>query len=154
MKESSVARRLFLGRSVGAFVCSAAASSKVAGAAANDRIRLAVIGVGGRGTHLLRLSLAFPEIEVTALCDIEPSHLNRGLELVQRAGHRRPAGYGERGPKDYRRMLERKEIDAVIIATPMQDHAVMAIDSLRAGKAVLSEVAAAMTLEECWGLVR
>jgi len=120
----------------------------------NERIRLAVIGVGGRGTHLLRLSLGFPAIEVTAICDIDASHLARALNLVERAGRRRPAGYGERGPKDYRRMLERKDIDAVIIATPMQDHATMAIDTLHAGKAVLSEVAAAMTMDECWGLVR
>jgi predicted dehydrogenase len=51
-------------------------------------------------------------------------------------------------------MLERKDLDAVIVATPMNDHAAMSIDALRAGKAVLSEVAAAVTLDECRALVR
>jgi predicted dehydrogenase len=51
-------------------------------------------------------------------------------------------------------MLERKDLDAVIVATPMQDHAIMSIDTLRSGKAALSEVAAALTMDECWGLVR
>ncbi len=118
-----------------------------------DAVRLGVIGVGGRGTHLLRLALA-AGVEVPALCDIDEAHLNRGLEIVEKARQRRrPIGYSK-GPTDYRRMLGRDDLDAVIVATPMQDHAVMSIDALRAGKHVLSEVAAAITLDECWGLVR
>jgi predicted dehydrogenase len=50
-------------------------------------------------------------------------------------------------------MLQRDDLDAVMIATPMQVHAVMSVDALRAGKHVLSEVAAAMTVDECWDLV-
>lgn len=95
-----------------------------------------------------------PDVRVTALCDIKETHLERGRDLVVAAGQPKPPGYGEKGPLDYRRMLERKDLDAVIVATPMQDHAVMSIDAMRAGKAVLSEVAAAVTMDECWGLVR
>jgi len=51
-------------------------------------------------------------------------------------------------------MLQRDDLDAVIVATPMQVHGPMAIDALRAGKHILSEVAGAMTLDECWGMVR
>ena len=144
-------RRDFLA-GVGAGATTALSARSVSGA--NDQIRCGVIGVGGRGTHLLGLVLKTAGVRVTAVCDIQPAHLQRGIERVVRAGQPRPAGFGERGPKDYRRMLEGRNLDAVVIATPMQDHAVMAIDALRAGKAVLSEVAACMTMDECWGLVR
>ena len=116
-------------------------------------IRLGVIGVGGRGTYLLSLALQ-AGVEVPALCDIKEPHLNRAIDIAAKArGGRKPAGYS-RGPKDYQRMLQRDDLDAVIVATPMQVHGPMAIDALRAGKHILSEVAGAMTLDECWGMVR
>lgn len=127
---------------------------RAAGAApaSSAPLRVGVIGVGSRGTYLLSVALGLG-VEVPALCDINEAHLNRAAELVAKARSRKPEGYS-RGPTDYRRMLQRDDLDAVIVATPMQVHAAMAIDSLRAGKHVLSEVAAAMTLDECWGLVR
>jgi predicted dehydrogenase len=115
-------------------------------------VRLGFLGVGGRGTYLLRLILNVPGVEVPAICDINEAHLNRAQTVVQEARGSRPAGYSQ-GPTDYRRMLERDDLDAVVIATPMQVHAVMSVDALRAGKAALSEVSAACTLEECWELV-
>jgi predicted dehydrogenase len=144
-------RRRFLGSAGGA-----AAALLAAGALAevNSQIRCGVIGIGRRGTGLLRLLLQMPDVRVTALCDVQAAHLERGRDLVAEAGQAKPPGFGGKGPQDYRRMLESKDLDAVIIATPMQDHAVMSIDSLRAGKAALSEVAAAMNMDECWGLVR
>ncbi|MBM3498214.1 MAG: Gfo/Idh/MocA family oxidoreductase [Armatimonadetes bacterium] len=116
-------------------------------------LRLAVIGTGGRGTGLLRLALTFPEVQVPALCDIHEGRLNNAITLVREARGAAPEGYS-RGPLDYRRLLERDDVDAVLVATPMQLHGRMSIDALRAGKHTLSEVAAAMTLDECWGLVR
>jgi predicted dehydrogenase len=114
--------------------------------------RLGYIGVGGRGTYLLRLSLGIQEVEVSAICDINEANLNRAIQIVQEARGAKPSGYSA-GPTDYRRLLSREDVDAVVIATPMQLHAQMAVDSLRAGKATLSEVAAACTLDECWALV-
>jgi predicted dehydrogenase len=114
--------------------------------------RVAVIGVGVRATHLLELALA-ADVEVAALCDVDKANLDHAVELVAKArGGRKPAGYSQ-GPFDYRRLLQRDDIEAVIIGTPMQVHAAMAIDAMRAGKHVLSEVAAAMIIDECWGLV-
>jgi predicted dehydrogenase len=135
----------------------AAVATQVAGVsqAANSSkpLRVGVIGVGGRGTYLLRLALD-AGVEVPALCDIDPQHLQRAVEVVAKARDgRKPAGYAN-GPYDYRRMLQRDDLDAIIIGTPMQVHAPMSIDALRAGRHVLSEVAAAMTIDECWGLVR
>jgi len=143
-------RREFLAASAAATV---AASAVAEGAAAAPPVRLAVIGTGGRGTHLLRLLLSLG-VEVPALCDVHEGRLQQAVELVakEREG-RKPTGYW-RGPYDYRRMLARDDFDAVLVATPMQLHAEMSIDALGAGKHVLSEVAAAVTLDECWGLVR
>ncbi len=116
-------------------------------------LRVGVIGTGSRGTYLLSLALA-AGAEIPALCDVKEASLNRAIDLAAKARDgRKPAGYSQ-GPTDYRRMLQRDDLEAVILGTPMQWHAPMAIDALRAGKAVLSEVAAAMTVEECWGIVR
>jgi predicted dehydrogenase len=116
-------------------------------------IRLGVIGVGNRGTYLLNLALALEGVGVTAVCDLDPKRIDQAATLVEKAGGKRPAGFTA-GPTDYRRLLAREDVDAVIIATPMQLHAAMSVDALRAGKHVLSEVAAAVTLDECWTLVR
>ena len=116
-------------------------------------VRLGVIGIGGRGTSLLGIALK-AGVDVPALCDINPAAIARGSALVEKERDgKKPEGYPN-GPKDYLRLLERDDLDAVLIATPMQLHAEMAIAALRAGKHVLSEVAAAVTLDECWGLVR
>ena len=132
---------------------SAGLAASVSAAEKSAPVRLGVIGVGSRGTHHVRLALA-AGVEVPAICDINQANLNRALDIVEKARQgRRPEGYSK-GPTDYRRMLQRDDLDAVLVITPMQDHAVMSIDSMRAGKHVLSEVAAAMTVDECWGLVR
>jgi predicted dehydrogenase len=149
--KSGFNRRRFLGAAGG--VAAALLTTRLR-ASANNRMNCAVLGVGGRGTGLLSLALTIPDVRVAAVCDIKPDRLANGLDMVTKAGQPPAAGFGDRGPLDYRRMLESKDIDAVIIATPMQDHAPMAIDCLKAGKAVLSEVAAAMTVDECWALVR
>ncbi|HOB72953.1 MAG TPA: Gfo/Idh/MocA family oxidoreductase [Phycisphaerae bacterium] len=131
-----------------------AAVARPARADASGRIRCALLGAGGRGTSFLPVLAGFQDVDITAICDVKEAHLTRAQGIVEKAGRPRPVGFGEKGPDDYKRMLESKDLDAVIIATPMQDHARMSIDALNAGKAVLSEVAAAMTMDECWGLVR
>lgn len=156
---SSLTRRDFLRAGAAAgMAASAARATPLEGPAPRSgegarTVRLGVIGVGGRGTHLLSLALQFDGVEVVALSDIHEGRLKAAGAKVERMRGRAPAGYSG-GPTDYRRLLQRDDVDAVIIATPMPLHAPMSIDALRAGKAALSEVAAAMTLDECWGLVR
>ena len=150
--ERRIRRRDFLqlGAAAGLAAGSAAAAR---GGQLPKPIRLGVIGVGRRGTRHVGYALD-AGIEIPAICDIKEEHLNQAISMVAEArGGAKPEGYS-RGPKDYRRMLQREDLDAVLVATPMQDHAVMSIDAMRAGKHVLCEVSAAMTLEECWGLVR
>ncbi|NCO89948.1 MAG: Gfo/Idh/MocA family oxidoreductase, partial [Armatimonadetes bacterium] len=150
--SETVTRReaLKLGAAAGVL---AGAARRAAAATGPKPIRFGFIGVGGRGTGLLQQALAHEGVEVTAICDIDEAHLNRGIDLVRKARGNEPAGHSA-GPTDYRRLLTRDDVDAVLIATPMQLHGRMAADSLRAGKHVLSEVAAAVTVDECLDLVR
>jgi predicted dehydrogenase len=116
-------------------------------------VSVGFIGVGDRGTALLKVLLVHPNVRVPAICDIDEKHLDRALDLVEKAYGKRPEGYSK-GEDDYRRLLGRDDLDAVLIATPQELHARMAIDSFDAGKFVGSEVPACCTLEECRNLVQ
>ncbi len=148
-------RRRFFRHGVAAGAAAGLASAawaRAAPAKRNDPLRIGLIGAGSRGTYLLRLAVA-QGVEVPAVCDVNEAHCQRAVALVaeQREG-RRPESYTG-GDYDYRRMLERDDLDAVIVGTPMQWHAVMSADAMRAGKDVFCEVAAAVTLDECWDIV-
>ena len=145
-------RREFL--AAGAGVTASALFASPARADAGSRIRCGIIGVGSRGTHLMQLALNVKDVDFVAVCDIARGRVRNAQAMAAEARGKAPDGYGEKGPDDYRRMLERKDLDAVIVATPIDEHARMSIDALRAGKAVLSEVAAATTMDDCFGLVR
>ncbi len=116
------------------------------------KVRLGVIGVGGRGTHLLELTLRREDTEVNAICDINPEALANAQSMVREAAGTSPAGYAD-GEEDFRNMVTRDDLDAVIIATPWRWHTPMAVASMRAGKAAGVEVPAAGTVQECWDLV-
>jgi predicted dehydrogenase len=116
-------------------------------------IRIGFIGVGDRGTVLLREILTHDDVQVPAVCDINEKNLARALDIVEKAGGKRPEGYSK-GPIDYRRLIARDDLDAVLIATPQESHAAMACDAMRAGKFVGSEVPACCTIEECHQLVK
>ena len=148
----TIRRREFLQAGAAVGLAAGLAHDAIGGEAEPKPVRLGVIGIGGRGTYLLGVALK-AGAEVPALCDIDPAALARGTAIVEKERGKKPEGYGN-GPKDYQRMLRRDDLDAVLVTTPMQLHAAMSIDALRAGKHALSEVAAAMTVDECWGLVR
>src|SRR5688572_276843 len=116
-------------------------------------VRMGFIGVGARGTVLLKHVLAHQGVSVPAVCDIDEQALTRACEIVEKSSGKRPEGYS-RGPEDYRRLLERGDINSVLIATPQDLHAAMTLDSMKAGKFVGAEVPACCTLDECHQLVR
>ena len=103
-------------------------------AAANDRVRVAVVGLRGQGSSHLGQYLKMQDVEVAALCDIDESILNERLGRVEKAGKPKPAAF-----TDIRRLLEDKSIDAVSIATPNHNHALQTIWTLQAGKNVYCE---------------
>ncbi len=129
----------------------AAAAAGAAGRPARA-VRMGVIGVGGRGTGLLSVLLTMEGVEIPALCDIDQAKVERAQARVEKSGRAKPEGY-TRGEEDFRRLLGRSDLDAVLIATPWNWHTPMAVAAMRAGKYAAVEVPAALTFEECWQLV-
>jgi predicted dehydrogenase len=143
-------RRRFLG-------CSAAASlalthGNLAEAAAVDAeavpVRLGVIGVGNRGTALLRGLLELPGTPIVAVCDVERKHRQRGQGIVEKARGHKPEAFD-----DPRRVLDRTNIDAVVIALPCDLHESIDADAIAAGKHLYAEKPLALTLSGCDRLI-
>lgn len=105
---------------------------------ARERCRLGFIGPGSRGRFLLSFLVGNPKCEVVALADIYQPSLDEALKMVPTA----------KTYKDYRRLLEDKSIDGVVIATPLDTHYQIAMDAFDAGKHVYCEKAIAYTMEE------
>ncbi|MFB3787426.1 MAG: Gfo/Idh/MocA family protein [bacterium] len=115
-------------------------------------VRIGVIGVGGRGYSLLSLLAGIENVRIPALCDIRPERVEIGQKLVTEAGQPQPEGY-VKDDYAYEKLCAREDLDGVIIATPWDWHARMAVAAMKAGKYAGVEVPAAQTLEECWDLV-
>lgn len=115
-------------------------------------VRTAFIGVGARGSSHLAQMLDLEGIEVTAVCDNHPPSLERAVRSVVAKGRKEPAAYGK-GDEDYKRMLERDDIDIVMVVTPWELHTRMCVRAMETGKHAFTEVPAAVTLDECWQLV-
>jgi len=120
---------------------------------ATARVRLGLIGVGLRGQSHLELALRRDDVEVVAICDIQQRMIDMSLGLVAQEGKPKPKVILD-GPQGYKKLLDDKSIDAVIIATPWEWHKVMCIDAMNAGKYVGCEVITGMTVDECWEIVR
>lgn len=117
-----------------------------------EKIKFGFIGVGARGTGQLKVMLQRKDIIVTAVCDIDEKRLTEAADIVAQAGMSKPKMYGKDNYA-YRELLADKDVDAVIISTPWEWHTIMAIDAMKAKKAVGVEVAGAFNLQECWELV-
>ncbi|MFT6126328.1 Gfo/Idh/MocA family oxidoreductase [Candidatus Marifrigoribacter sp. Uisw_064] len=117
-----------------------------------EKLNVGFIGVGLRGTNHLNNSLLRDDINVIAICDIDPRRNTIALDMIAKAGQKKPQVFGKYD-YDYRNLLALKEIDAIIISTPWLWHTRMAKDSMLAGKYTGLEVSAANTMEECWDLV-
>lgn len=148
----SVDRRDFIKTGAGAAL-SAAVWPKALWSQDDRKARLGFIGTGLRGTSLLKLALRRPDTEVNAVCDINPEAAAMAQELVTASRQNVPTSYTH-GEEDYLNLVERDDLDAVIVATPWIWHTPMAVATMKAGKAVGVEVPAAVTVEQCWDLVR
>ncbi|MCH8273422.1 MAG: Gfo/Idh/MocA family oxidoreductase [Armatimonadetes bacterium] len=117
-----------------------------------ETVRVGVIGVGARGSGHVGQLLTLEGVEVRAICDIYEPATQRSVKRCVDAGRPEPAGYSN-GPTDYKRMLERDDIDIVVIASPWEWHVPQAVDAMNAGKHAFTEVPAAYTVDGCWQLV-
>lgn len=141
---SEIDRRTFVGNAAGALAgallvagCKESAKNVVPG---GTQVRLGVIGVGSRGQELMRTFLRVPGVRFTGLCDVYEPRFAEGREITR-----------EETPifRDYRELLAAKDVDAVVVATPLSFHGEHVIAALEGGRHVYGEKSMAKTVEEC-----
>ena len=121
------------------------AADEVKAAKKADPVRIGWIGTGTQGRNDMSKLVRMPGVQITAIADIYEPYYQQGLKM---------AGTDCQGYKEYRKMLERKDIDGVGIATPLHLHAQMAIDALEAGKHVYVEKMMAYTVEDAKRMIK
>ena len=113
-------------------------------AAPSDRVRFASIGTGVRGCEIMRAALTCPDVEIVAVCDLYDGRLLGGQET---AGKQLPT------TKDYRAILDRKDVDAVVVAVPDHWHRKIVEDACAAGKDAYCEKPMSHTVEDGFAMV-
>jgi predicted dehydrogenase len=149
-----ISRRRFIETGVLAAAAAGLGARRVA--AASDKVRVGFIGVGNRGDQLLDGFAKQPDVEIAAICDVYEPYLQRDAAAIhpryKAMGRvprmRTPVAASVPRARDFRRLLERSDIDAVCIATPDHWHAVQAILAMQAGKDVYVEKPLTITLVE------
>jgi predicted dehydrogenase len=119
--------------------------------AANDKLALGIVGLGWsprRALDLYNASKGHSSVRFVAACNLDASHLDYGVDLMKRDGFEVSAY------KDFREMLDRKDIDAVLIAVPDHWHALIAIEAMRKGKDVYCEKPLTLTISEGQAVVK
>lgn len=130
-------RRDFAKTVAAASVTTALGSTRVTGA--NDRVRLGFIALGNRGDQVLDAFLAHKDAEVVAVCDIHQPYLDFAAKKI---------GGAPKQFKDYRKLLEMKDVDAVVINTPDHWHALQTVHACQAGKDVYVEKPLSLCVKE------
>ena len=140
---SQLTRREFGKAVTAAGLATALSTQRVRGA--NERINVGLIGCGGRGQQVWKLFLEQPDVNPIAVCDVYERFLRQGSAM---------AGGKAATHKDFRQLLDRKDLDAVIIATPDHWHALQTVSACRAGKDVYVEKPLSLTILEGRIMVR
>src|SRR5581483_6489810 len=130
-------RRAFTKHAALAGATTAVASRRIFGA--NERIRVGFIGLGNRGDQVLDAFLPHKDAEVSAICDLYEPYLDFAGKKI---------GTNPQRFRDYRQLLDRKDVDAVVIATPDHWHALQAIHACQAGKDVYVEKPLSLVVAE------
>lgn len=114
-----------------------------------SKVKLGIIGLGGRGYGLLELVfLKREDTEFTAVCDIYQDRCEQAADLIERTSGSRPVI-----TRDYKEILQMEEVEGVILCTSWEHHVDIAIDAMEAGKYVGCEVGGAYSIQQCWKLV-
>ncbi|MDN5203177.1 Gfo/Idh/MocA family oxidoreductase [Fulvivirgaceae bacterium BMA10] len=123
-----------------------------AGRKKDSKLRLAFIGTGLRGRNHVRNMIVEKDVECVAISDIDPEAVKETKKLFDKYNVGFPKVYGEH-EYSYREMLEKEDLDAVVIAPNWKWHTTMCIDAMEAGVFTGVEVAGAFSVDECWDLV-
>ncbi|NTW24971.1 MAG: Gfo/Idh/MocA family oxidoreductase [Lentimicrobium sp.] len=114
-------------------------------------VRIAIIGIGMRGSEAVRRLLQIEGVQINVLCDLIPDFVKEGNKVLVEAGHKAAAEYT--GVDDWMKICERDDIDLVYNCTPWDLHTPIAVYAMKNGKHAAIEVPAALTIDECWQLV-
>jgi len=117
-----------------------------------NEVNIAFIGLGNRGRRHLKRTAGTERVKITTFCDIDPAAISESNKILKELGLPEAEVYSD-GEHAFEKMLQRDDIDGVIISTPWLWHTRMAVASMKAGKYTAVEVSAANTIEECWDLV-
>ena len=112
-------------------------------------LKVAVVGLGGRGYGMMRGIARHPGIEVVAVCDEYQDRVDRAIGYLNERYE-----YKVYGDVDYKNILKIEGLDAIYVATAWESHIRIAIDALAVGIPTALEVGGAYSIEECWELVR
>ncbi len=116
-----------------------------------DVVRIAVIGLGNRGSGTVRRLASIEGVEIKALCDLEPDRVKKAIKSIKDFEHK-PDSYS--GNEDeWKKICERADIDLIAIVTPWHLHTPMCVFAMEHGKHAFTETPAAKTVEQCWQLV-
>ena len=118
-----------------------------------EKARIGIVGSGRRGHFLVDLLTRKSDVEVRAIADIIPQHAQQTQELCKQRQDFVPELYCQ-GERDFERLVQRDDLDCVICATPWEWHTPVAIATMKAGKISALEVPGAVTLDECWALIK
>lgn len=113
-----------------------------------EKINVGIVGLGARGSYNINTIMNFDYINIVAVCDVYEDRVNDAIETIKK--EERPAPMGT---CDYKDILTNKDVDTVLVFSSWESHVKIAIDALRAGKAVGMEVGGAYELKECFDLV-
>jgi predicted dehydrogenase len=141
--RNSIPRRRFL-KTAALAAAAAPLAGRAALGAASERVRLGFIGCGGRARQMMPMFLSAEGVEIAAVSDVIEPRMDQAIELLGK-------GATPRKPErvlDYRRILDRKDVDAVVIATTQHWHGLPHILACRAGKAVFVEKPLSHTVRE------
>ena len=151
VRASSVSRREFLSATAGsAWLAGTSLRARGGAQGANDRVRVALIGAGGRGKHVAELFVRHPDCQVVAAAEVYRTRLDEAIARLTSAQQ----GAKVDAYEDYRRILDREDVDAVLIATPDHWHCPMTIDACAAGKDVYIEKPLSNAIEPAWKAVQ
>ena len=116
------------------------------------KVRLGFIGVGLRGQNHLEMAMYRSDVEIVAICDIDPKAIAIANKMIADKGRPSPAIYGT-NEHDFENLAKRADLDGVVIATPWEWHVPMALEVMKQGKYAGVEVSATVKLQESWDLV-